>query len=166
MKGRPSKRVTDGEESGDVLKGLPPCPRDFSPAAKKCWKQLCQTIGKTGKLNKADWSAMEQYCIVYARWKEAESQIDSTGGTVLVGMKENKDGEQVPSGGLYQNPFLCVANTALDKLRELGKRLGLDPMARDGLGIKSSTAQERKGVARRDRSKSSLPPPVIAGKVG
>lgn len=164
MKGRPSKRVQESDDGGDVLSGLPPCPRDLNPAAKACWKRIVNTVGKYRKINKADWALLKMYCITYARWEDAESQIESTGGTVLVGMKEDKDGNRVPSGGLYQNPFLSVAKGALAELLVMGKKLGLEPPGREALGIK--TTEEKKGVQRRDRSKSSLPPPAIAGKVG
>jgi len=59
------------------------------------------------------------YCVAYGRWVEAE-KIVADKGAVL----------KTANGNLIQNPYLAVANRAMDNMRKLAQEFGMTPSAR------------------------------------
>jgi P27 family predicted phage terminase small subunit len=58
------------------------------------------------------------YCMVFARWVEAERELRKTAKLV-----------KSPSGYPLQNPWLAIANRAIEQMRQLGSDLGLSAAA-------------------------------------
>ena len=69
---------------------------------------------KLGLINKSQRVTLEMYCVMYGRWRKAEKQAKSI-------MKKSK------KGTYYYNPYLAVADRAVDRLIKLGNELGLSP---------------------------------------
>jgi P27 family predicted phage terminase small subunit len=123
----------------------PTCPRELDAVGKKKWRELVKLLEEMKLITRADRDMMELYCAAYSRRKTAEAML-------------KKFGEVLKSkqGGLYRSPYLDVANHASKEMQKLAKGLGLDPMSRKKLGV---TRFKSEGVAKRDRTVSSLPPP-------
>ena len=59
------------------------------------------------------------YCSVWSKWLRADRMVARTGEIL-----------KTHDGGMYQNPYLAVANRAAEQLSKLAAQLGLDPTAR------------------------------------
>ena len=75
--------------------------------------------GCTILLTEGDRAVLSLYCSVWSKWLRADRMV-ARSGEVL----------KAADGGLYQNPYLAVANRALEQLSRLAAQLGLDPTAR------------------------------------
>lgn len=114
----------------DATPHLPVPPRMPSPPdylggeAAKIWRRLGRLLLDAGLLTTADLHALAMFCAAAARWIEAEKKLADT-GMIL----ESKQ------GGLYQNPYLSVANRAWEQMRKMLSEFGLSPAERSRLRV-------------------------------
>ena len=71
-----------------------------------------------------DCMGLEAYCTVYARWREAERQLNQSGLTIL---KDN--GDSAPS------PYVKIAEDSLKQLRAWASEFGLSPASRSRVSV-------------------------------
>ena len=153
FRGRPPSLKPDRDDKPEPAPGYPSCPKYLSKAARKTWAELKKAIAGTRIVTQADANILALYCTAFQRWRAAEKVLDEMPAVI-----------KCESGAIIQNPALAIANRAMEQLIEYGTRLGLDPVSRERLHIKP--LGKAKGVQSRDRNKSSLPPPAIAGIAG
>jgi len=94
-------------------------PAHFSEEARAEWARVSRLMAATGALTEADRAVLALYCSVWSKWVKADAMVARTGEVL-----------KAQDGGLYQNPYLSVANRALEQLARLAAQLGLDPTAR------------------------------------
>lgn len=98
----------------------PYAPRHLNHEAKREWRRVAKVLIDAGLYSDVDRAALTMYCQAWGRWVEAENAITRSGGPILTSDK----------GGLYQNPWLSVANKAQDQLRKMIAEFGLSPAQR------------------------------------
>jgi P27 family predicted phage terminase small subunit len=76
-------------------------------------------------LTTVDRAALAAYCVNYARWQKAETEIERLGPVV----------KSPKSGFPIQNPYVAIANTALDLMRKFLIEFGMTPASRSRLHI-------------------------------
>ena len=131
MRGRKPKpielRVLHGRAADDARASvprprrvLPRCP-DYVPegVARDEWKRLARDLYDAGLLAAVDRNALGAYCVVYARWVEAEAEVAKRGPVV-----------KTVGGNVIQNPYLSVANRALEQMNKLAAEFGMTPSSR------------------------------------
>lgn len=128
---------------------MPTCPKELKGAAKRRWNELVAILADTGLLTQADRDAMAAYCVIWARWRDAEDRLQNE-PTVITS----------PEGGTYQNPTLHVSNKCFEQMCKLWSVLGLDPVSRTRLQVNPT---KKSGVPSRDRSKGPPPPRTDVG---
>ena len=69
------------------------------------------------------------YCTAYARWREAEKVVTKRGLVVLTNVKKDDDGNVIGGGNYIQNPYLAIANKALEQMLKLEAEFGMTPSA-------------------------------------
>lgn len=89
------------------------------PAAAE-WKRIVPLLGD--RVNQLDHAVLVAYCLVFARFVEAEADIAATGMFVLT-----------PNGYRVQAPAIPIAGKALVLVHKLARELGLTPDARSKL---------------------------------
>ena len=114
--------------------GLPECPAYLDEIAKAKWAELCQVLGETGLLTKADRDVMAMYCAAFSQWREAADMVKKS-GLIVKG-----------TGGVCANPCVAIAANAKREMRELSTLLGLDPASRARLRV--STGPTRPAAAK------------------
>ena len=126
MRGRKPKpaalggsKALEGPEPPDAL---PRCPAHLSDVARKEWRRLAKPLGDMGILSVADRAALAAYCQVWARWVEAEEQLQKTPPLL-----------KTPSGYVQQSPWLSIANKQLEIMGRYMAELGLTPSSRTRL---------------------------------
>jgi P27 family predicted phage terminase small subunit len=85
------------------------------------WRTLGKLLLDAGLLTDGDTLALEMLCTAYARMQRANRKVIETGGEVV---------KSETSGGLYQNPWLHVANRAWEQCKSMLGQFGLTPSER------------------------------------
>jgi P27 family predicted phage terminase small subunit len=98
---------------------LPSCPPHLDEEAKKEWRRVSRLLLNLGLLTKIDRAALAAYCVCWSRWVEAEGQLKEQGLMV-----------KSPNGFDQVNPYLSVANKALEQMRGFASEFGLTPATR------------------------------------
>lgn len=123
MRGNPGHRPLNRSEPKPG--GVATCPRELDDEAKKEWKRVASELQSQGMLTVVDRAALAAYCVCYSRWRDSERQLELT-GTVVRSPK---------SGYPIQNPYVGIANTALDQMRKFLIEFGMTPASRSRLQI-------------------------------
>lgn len=119
LKLRGSWRAGLGGEGPQFAPGAPDCPEHVQGAAREEWERVTPLLEQAGLLATVDRAALAAYCVTWARWAEAEAMVAKS-GTVL----------KSPDGGLCLNPYLRVADKALEQMQRLLAEFGLSPSSR------------------------------------
>lgn len=130
MQGNPGKRPLNNSEPTPT--GTPTCPRHLSKEAKAEWRRISEELSAMGLLTKVDRAALAAYCEAWARWCEAERQIQKFGLVV-----------KSPSGYPMQNPYVGIANTALDQMRKFLVEFGMTPSSRSRLSVETTPKESK-----------------------
>src|SRR5512143_3246430 len=118
LEGNPGKRALNHAEPRP--KGVMPEPPDhLSDEEKAKWKLIVQELHSLGLLTKIDVDALARYCTIFVRWIKAEKMVREKGEII-----------KTAAGNIIQNPYLSIANRALDQLSKLGAEFGMTPSSR------------------------------------
>ena len=116
----PGKRK--GGQEPQPRKGIPDCPDHLCSDAKAEWFRIADELLACGLLTKIDRAALAGYCQAWGRWVGAEKQLRKTGMIV-----------KAPSGYPMQNPYLSVANKAMQQMLGFLTEFGMTPSSRTRL---------------------------------
>jgi len=108
-------RVAPVVERGAV----PECPKWLTGIAEEEWNRVATGLHQAGLLTGLDVSALEGYCVTYAKWKTAEQQLAEEGLTILT-----------PNGSTQIHPCQSISNQAQKLLLAWVKAFGLSPDSR------------------------------------
>lgn len=64
------------------------------------------------------------YCVIFVRWIKAEKMVREKGEII-----------KTAAGNIIQNPYLSIANRALDQLNKLGAEFGMTPSSRSRVKV-------------------------------
>jgi P27 family predicted phage terminase small subunit len=141
-----------GQEVQPAL-GLPRCPAWLRPEAKKKWQDIAR---KCTWLTEVDGDIVTLFCVAWEHWLEAERHLRTPEGEPAL-VETTEKGVCVP------NPYLAIANKAMDQLQRLGSLLGLSPSARVGLHVPTPPPADPLGSFARDRQRLLGNPPATEG---
>ena len=130
LRGNPGKRPP-GDLSAELPGHYPSCPRELKGHARREWKRLHRVLGKLRLITPADRSALMGYCLAFGRMVDAEKEVAERGMIVTT-----------KAGNIIQNPYLSVANKAMEQMRRFIADLGLSPTSRAGLKITAPPRQD------------------------
>ena len=123
--GNPGKRKLNQNEPKPVAK-IPDVPEHLSDDAKVEWGRVCQELFTLGLLTRLDRSMLASYCESWATWVDAVKQIKATGKVI-----------KAPSGYPVPNPYIAIANRALDMIHKFASEFGMSPVARTRITVKN-----------------------------
>ena len=113
-------RVNPDEPEPPVLERTPPCPMHLTGEARKAWRRLSRQLKDMGVISAIDLDALEAYCVVFDRWREAEKELRKT-GPVIVNPQTN---------WFEPSPYLRVVDNCLKQMRAYMTELGITPSSR------------------------------------
>ena len=119
-----ARRSTKNEAMPVAPDALPRCPPHLTDVARKEWRRLATPLYRMGVLSVTDRAALAAYCQAWARWVEAEENLQK--GPPLI---------KSPSGYVQQSPWLSIANKQLEIMGKYMAELGLSPSARARLQV-------------------------------
>jgi len=119
--------VTELKTAGDNKPKYlaPECPAHVIGAAREEWDRIIALLEKYKLITDIDTAALALYCVSYGRWQEAEKKIKEIkvdGGDGLI--------VKSPNGYPIQNPYLAIANRAMEDCYKYLQQFGLSPAAR------------------------------------
>lgn len=118
LAGNPGKRPIK-PSSIDLPAQIPDCPDHLDADARLEWERITALMSGTELLKQTDRTVLAAYCQCFSRWKNAETQLRKVGPVLLT-----------PNKMPVQNPYLQIANKALEQLRSFMTELGFTPSAR------------------------------------
>jgi P27 family predicted phage terminase small subunit len=122
--GNPGRRpLAEGEARPKITE--PDCPDHLSDDARAEWQRVMPLLVKNFLVTELDSASLALYCQSYGRWKEAERAIDAQRAKGGDGMLV-----KAPSGYPIQNPYLAIANRAMEDCYKYLQQFGLSPSAR------------------------------------
>lgn len=123
LAGNPGKRPLNTREPKPRTE-LPPCPRHLTGEARREWRRMGGELARMGVVTAVDRAALAAYCVAWARWVDAEGQVAKLGTIV-----------KTANGNLIQNPYLAVANRALEQMTRLATEFGMTPSSRSRVQV-------------------------------
>lgn len=123
----PKSNVTELKTAGQNKPQFiaPDCPEHLYGAAREEWFRIIVLLEKYKLITEIDTAALALYCVSYGRWQDAEARIQeikTKGGDGLM--------VKAPSGYPIQNPYLAIANRAMEDCHRYLQQFGLSPAAR------------------------------------
>lgn len=132
--GNPGKRPLNmNEPTPDPA--IPMCPSHLDDLAREEWDRVSYELYEIGILSNIDRAVLANYCIAWSRSIQAELKLQD-GNLVLTG----KD------GGVYQSPWLAVANKAHEQTVKYASELGMTPSSRTRLNANPSESKNASGL--------------------
>jgi len=118
LSGNPGKRALNHAEPKPRVV-LPRPPEHLSEDEKTKWKLTVKELHPLGLITTIDKDALAMYCVIFVRWLKAEKMVREKGEII-----------KTAAGNIIQNPYLSIANRALDQLNKLGAEFGMTPSSR------------------------------------
>lgn len=123
LAGNPGHRpLNDSEPRPD--RDIPRCPSHLDKTAKSMWRRLTKELFDAGILTRIDAEILAAYCQVYSRWKNAELMLQKSGDVI-----------KTTNGNLIQNPYLAIANRAIEQMAKLASEFGMTPSSRSRIKV-------------------------------
>ena len=119
-----ARRRNAREVTGRVTVAHPTKPRSLSGEAAAEWNRIVPELERSGILSTIDRALLVRYCTAWADWVELDRLL-AQGGKIVRGQK----------GNLVRSPAWLMRRDAEQTLAELGRQLGLTPIARLRAGI-------------------------------
>ena len=123
LAGNPGKRPLNPREP-EPEKGIPTRPEWLLSEAKREWSRIVPELQRLDLLTKVDRAALASYCQWWARWVEAEKELELWGLTFTT-----------PNGYIQQRPEVSIAQKASDKCRAFLTEFGLTPASRSRIKL-------------------------------
>ena len=121
--GNPGRKKISESEPKPKL-SIPYCPNHLTGRGKQEWKRTAPLLAKLGLLTRLDRAALAAYCQSYATWAKASCKVKKQGELI-----------KTKKGFLQQNPWIWIANRALDQMNKYISEFGLSPAARSRIQI-------------------------------
>lgn len=138
--GNAGKRELNDKEPAPPI-APPEMPPGLSKLAQKEWKSIVPLLEPLGMLSLIDGKALAAYCHAYARWAQAEEEVERL-GLIINETIFNKDGEEV--GYKYKrNPAVTISNDALKLMKSFLIEFGMTPAARSRLRVEKPPGEEK-----------------------
>lgn len=123
-------KLVEGTFQGEFQQGKekltpPEMPAHLNENARAEWDRILPIVEKWNLISELDSAAMALYCVSYSRWQEAEKMLatiaQETGDSLVI---------MSPSKFPVQNPYLSIANRAMEDCYKYLQQFGLSPAAR------------------------------------
>jgi len=129
LAGNPGKRALNHAEPRPRVV-MPRPPESLSNDEKEKWKAIVRDLHPLGLVTTIDKDALAMYCVIYVRWLKAEKMVRDKGEII-----------KTAAGNIIQNPYLSIANRALDQLNKLGAEFGMTPSSRSRVKVEAPDAE-------------------------
>lgn len=131
LAGNPGKRALPKNEPKPTVEA-PECPDHVTGEARQEWERIVPELLRLGLVSKLDRGTLAAYCILYARWIDAERKVSEGGAVVKV------------HGQIIPNPYLSIATNTLKLMKSYLAAFGLSPADRSKMHVEPPQAEKPK----------------------
>ena len=133
-----NRHEIEGTKNRSARKSVKPTPLDglnstgpahLPESAAAAYVETAEALNTLGIGSEADRGLVEAYAAALGLFRDAAEQIKAEGLVI-----EDRD------GNARKHPLLATVNQTQTQIRNLGVRLGLDPVSRAGLEVNAKTA--------------------------
>lgn len=135
LHGNPGKRPLNNDPEPEVK--IPEPPEIVKGDAREEWNRICAELLALGLVSNLDRTALTLYCKAWARWKKAETELETQAEVV-----------KAPSGYPIRNPWLDIANKEFDKLCRILTEFGMTAAARSRIHASKMRDEKLQGARR------------------
>lgn len=132
LRGNPGKRALNAAEPAPPV-GVPQMPKGLGKVAAAEWRSIVPDLIQLGVLTKVDGKALAAYCHAFARWFQAEREVERHG--IIVEEPILLMGEETGFVRLKKNPACNVSETAMKIMKSFLVEFGMTPAARSRVRI-------------------------------
>ena len=133
VNGNPSKkRFTTLADGARVPIEIPTPPAHLLPEALNEWNRISIELEKLGLIATVDRAALAVYCQAYARWVDAELQLQKIDQH---NPSRNMLVESTPSGYKQISVMLQISNRAVEQMHKFMAEFGMTPSARQRVAM-------------------------------
>ena len=125
LKGNPGKRALNEKEPKPDVE-IPECPAHLTGAAVVEWKRITKELQALGIISKIDRAALAVYCMAWLDFVYASKMVDDEGEVVTS-----------EKGGKYQNPWVGIKTSAMDRLVRISAEFGMTPASRTKIKVET-----------------------------
>lgn len=108
---------------------LPDCPQWLSPVAQQEWARVMSEFEHTGLITPVDMAALACYCQAFARWVQAEQQIEHEGSLVREPVI-TRSGHHNGKYKIKRHPAVMNSKDAQALMLHSAALFGLNPVSR------------------------------------
>ena len=125
LHGNPGKRkLPENEPKPEGTPKPPLAPRHLCKVAKKKWREKSKELHAAGLLTKLDNDRLAAYCVEYATYIEAETNLQEHGKLI-----------KAQSGFPMQSPWLPIRNKAEANMGKIAAEFGMTPSSRSRVTV-------------------------------
>ncbi len=92
---------------------------------------MVRELHPLGLITTIDKDALAMYCVIYMRWLKAEKLVREKGEII-----------KTAAGNIIQNPYLSIANRALEQLGRIGAEFGMTPSSRTRVKVDAADPEQ------------------------
>jgi P27 family predicted phage terminase small subunit len=130
LEGNPGKRALNNKEpKPDVA--IPECPGHIKGEARREWDRITVELHALGILTKIDRAALAAYCTAWGDYVYAETHL-LTEDEVIESIK----------GGKYQNPWVGIKTSAMDRMVRIAAEFGMTPSSRSKIKVETPSEED------------------------
>jgi P27 family predicted phage terminase small subunit len=131
LEGNPGKReINHQEPQPEVV--IPKCPAHLKGEARNEWNRITKELVKLKIVSNVDRAALVGYCQAWGDYIRACKEVE-TEGEVIISDK----------GGMYQNPWVSIKNSAVDRMVRISSEFGMTPSSRSRIKIETPTEEDK-----------------------
>jgi len=123
IEGNPGKRALNTKEPQPET-AVPTCPPHLKGVARTEWTRITGELHALNIITRIDRAALVAYCQAWADYVQACDKV-SKEGEVIISDK----------GGLYQNPWVSIKNSAMDRMVKISAEFGMTPSSRSRIKV-------------------------------
>jgi len=111
---------------------IPEMPEGLCELAQQEWKAMVPQLETMGMISRIDGKALAAYCQTYARWIQAEDEVQRLG--IMIEEHVVIAGEEIGSN-YKRNPAIGISNEALKLMKSFLIEFGMTPASRSRIRI-------------------------------
>jgi len=134
LAGNPGKRALNTQEP-KPKKEIPICPPHLKGVARTEWNRVTKELSALGVISLIDRASLVAYCTAWADYVNACKMVEKEGAVAIS-----------DKGGMYQNPWVGIKNSSMDRLVRISSEFGMTPASRTR--VKVDTPNEEDEMAK------------------
>ncbi len=135
LEGNPGKRPLNKNEPKPRPE-KPTCPKWISKEAKREWKRVAPELHRIGLLTYIDRAALAAYCEAWAEYRKAREMVHKMGE--IYPIKDDEGNVKY----LQQNPYVSIANKALNQIKTFCTEFGMTPSSRGRMQLPGQNEED------------------------